>query len=67
MATAVRASRHPAGMERSVVYTDGMPGPDGPAAEKTTDSGSSNPGLELGEDQMSADLSTVKRSIRSLF
>ena len=49
------------------MYTDGMPGPDGPAAEKTTDSGSSNPGLELGEDQMSADLNTVKRAIRVLF
>ena len=63
MATAVRASRHRAGMERSVVYTEAMPGPDGNAG----DNWNSDPRLDKGENEVSADFGQVKRSIRSLF
>ena len=44
------------------MYTDGMPGPDGPANNWNSD-----PRLDKGEEEASAGLSTVKRSIRVLF
>jgi hypothetical protein len=50
-------------MERSVVHTDGMPGPDGPASEKVD----RNPTLDREAEAMSENFSTVKRSIRTLF
>ncbi|MEV0367489.1 hypothetical protein [Nocardia fusca] len=43
-----------------------MPGPDGNAGIEE-DEKNSRSGLSKGEDEMSADLSTVKRSIRVLF
>ena len=45
------------------MYTEAMPGPDGNAG----DNWNSDPRLDKGENEVSADFGQVKRSIRSLF